>query len=81
VIIVILVNTHEAKTKLSKLLALVEKEGKTVHICRNGKPVAELKPVVRKKDPLKVHPKLGKVIFNEDPVLPLSNNEWPEIFR
>jgi prevent-host-death family protein len=35
------VNVHEAKTQLSKLLALVE-EGETVVIARNGKPVAEL---------------------------------------
>lgn len=34
------VNTHEAKLRLSALLAAVEKKGERVLICRNGKPVA-----------------------------------------
>ena len=37
------VNVHEAKTKLSKLLEMVE-GGETVVIARNGKPVVELIP-------------------------------------
>ena len=44
------VNTHEAKTNLSKLLVSVE-EGKDVVIARFGKPVAKLvvyKPVIKK---------------------------------
>lgn len=35
------VNTHEAKTQLSRLLALVAK-GEEVIIARNGKPIARL---------------------------------------
>jgi len=35
------VNIHQAKTQLSRLLALVE-QGETVIIARRGKPVAEL---------------------------------------
>jgi prevent-host-death family protein len=35
------VNVHEAKTRLSHLLELVE-QGEKVVIARNGKPVAEL---------------------------------------
>lgn len=35
------VNTHEAKTQLSRLLALVEK-GEEVVIARNGQPIAKL---------------------------------------
>jgi prevent-host-death family protein len=35
------VNVHQAKTQLSRLLAMVE-EGETVVIARHGKPVAEL---------------------------------------
>jgi prevent-host-death family protein len=38
------VNTHEAKSRLSELLARVETNQETVVICRNGKPVAELIP-------------------------------------
>ncbi len=75
------VNTHEAKTKLSKLLALVEEKQEIIQICRNGKPVAELKPIADVPDPLKVHPKLKRVKFHEDPTLPLSEDEWPEEYR
>jgi prevent-host-death family protein len=41
------VNVHEAKSQLSRLLALVE-EGETVVIARHGEPVAELVPARRK---------------------------------
>ena len=37
------VNVHEAKTRLSQLLELVE-EGETIVIARRGQPVAELVP-------------------------------------
>lgn len=74
----VMVNTHEAKTKLSSLLVLVEDKGETVVICRNGRPVAELKPVRKVREPLAMNAKLKKVIFNEDPVKPLSDDEWPE---
>ncbi len=40
------VNIHEAKTHLSRLLALVE-AGEDVTIARNGKPVARLVPCER----------------------------------
>ena len=38
------VNVHEAKTQLSRLLALVE-AGESIVIARHGKPVAQLVPV------------------------------------
>jgi prevent-host-death family protein len=41
------VNVHEAKTRLSQLLELVE-EGETVVIARHGEPVAELVPARRR---------------------------------
>jgi prevent-host-death family protein len=41
------VNVHEAKTRLSQLLELVE-EGETVVIARHGQPVAELVPARHK---------------------------------
>ena len=40
----ILVNTHEAKSKLSQLLAQAE-AGETVIICRNGQKIAHLKGI------------------------------------
>jgi prevent-host-death family protein len=44
------VGVHEAKTKLSKLLALVE-AGEDVVITRGGQPVAKLVPIQRRKRP------------------------------
>jgi prevent-host-death family protein len=73
----ITVNTHEAKTRLSALLAAVER-GELVRICRNGKPVAELRPASTAPDPLKQHPKFMGVIIREDPMLPLSPEDWPD---
>ena len=72
------INTHEAKTRLSELLAKVESRRETVVICRNGKPIAELVPWEKTADPLKQDPELGKVFFHADPALPLDGDEWPE---
>jgi len=72
------VNTHEAKTKLSSLLSEVEKRGEIVVICRNGKPIAEIRPLSRKKDPLRVHPTLSRVQFRDDPIAPLGPEDWPD---
>jgi prevent-host-death family protein len=79
----IAVNTHEAKTRLSKLLAAVEQKDEVVLICRNGKPVAELKAVKAAPRPrLKPDPSL-KVIFGPgfDPTEPASEEDWPEACR
>ena len=72
------VNTHEAKTKLSALLASVEEEGEVVLICRNGRPVAELRPLGRTRDPLRVHPELSRVEIRGDPTKPLGLGVAPE---
>ena len=76
----ITVNTHEAKTKLSALLAAVEEKGEAVVICRNGKPVAELRaipPVTHSRFTSK--PSL-RVRFAPgfDPTEGASEDEWPE---
>ena len=74
----IIVNTHEAKSKLSHLLAAVEK-GERVRICRNGRSVADLVPAQReRRDPLKKDPELSKIVLGYDPVKPLEDDEWPE---
>jgi antitoxin (DNA-binding transcriptional repressor) of toxin-antitoxin stability system len=75
------VNTHEAKTKLSALIRMVEKRGEWVRICRDGKPIADLRPVARSPDPLCQHPDLKGVIFNENPITPLSQEDWPDDAR
>jgi prevent-host-death family protein len=72
-------NTHEAKTRLSELLADVETRGEVILICRNGKPVAELRPVTApKKSPLVKSARLGGMRLVEDPSLPLAAEDWPE---
>lgn len=77
----IAVNTHEAKTRLSSLLADVERKGETVIICRNGVPVAELRAISPTgKNPLEQHRELAGKLFY-DPVEPADEDEWPEAQR
>ncbi len=75
-----IVNIHEAKTKLSALLAEVEATGETVLICRHGKPVAELVPH-RKRSRLEPHPVMRKIRINYDPIEPLAEDEWQKSSR
>ncbi len=72
-----IVNTHEAKTKLSALLAEIEKEGQQVRICRHGKPIADLLPCNR-RNRLFPHPLMSKMSVDYDPTEPLTEDEWPE---
>lgn len=77
----ITVNMHEAKTHLSQLVKAVEEDGETVILQRAGKPVARLLPA----DPcfidhFRQDPRLA-VTFYEDPVLPVSDEAWPEEYR
>ncbi len=41
-------NVHDAKTHLSKYLARVE-QGETIVLCRRNEPVAELRPIRKKR--------------------------------
>lgn len=75
----ITVNTQEAKSQLSSLLAAAER-GETVIICRNGVPVAELRRVDVVEDPLRTNPALQGVVFHEDPSAPLRAEDWPDAF-
>ena len=62
----VLVNVHEAKTRLSELLQKVER-GEKVIIARNGTPVAELTALDTDKRPLRALGALkGKVSVPED---------------
>lgn len=73
----ITVNTHEAKTRLSALLAEIETNHQTVIICRNGRPIAEMRATAKSgRDPLIQHPELaGKILY--DPMEPADESEWP----
>ena len=76
----ITLNVHETKTRLSALLAEIEKTGETIVVCRNGKPVADLQPH-RHGRHMRPHPVMGHVKLRYDPTEPLSADEWPEAER
>lgn len=71
-----ILNVHEAKTRLSSVLAEVSEKGETFLICRNGRPVADLVPHV-KKSRLIPHPVLGRIRIKYQATEPLSADEWP----
>ena len=62
------VNVHEAKTRLSQLLELVE-EGESVVIARHGQPVAELVPARQKTG-------FPFGIARQAPLVPAGNDWW-----
>lgn len=70
------VNIHEAKTRLSELIAQVERLGDKVTICRYGRPVAELIPV-RHGSRTGVDPELSRVTVKEDPTAS-TETEWED---
>lgn len=69
-------NVHEAKTRLSSVLAEVEEKGEQFLICRNGEPIADLVPHA-KGNRLTPHPFLSRIRIKYDPIEPLSADEWP----
>jgi antitoxin (DNA-binding transcriptional repressor) of toxin-antitoxin stability system len=73
------VNVHEAKSTLSALLVEVEERGETVLICRNGKPVAELRAVSPRRGRCATRPDLAAITFLEDPAAPLDPTEWGDL--
>jgi len=77
----ITVNMHEAKSRLSALIKVMEETGQNIVICRHGEPVAEISPVKSKRiSPLQMHPELaGRILY--DPLEPATADEWPEALR
>lgn len=72
-----IVNTHEAKTHLSRILEEVE-SGEVYIISRNGTPVAEL----RKRQPpsrTTPHPVLSRIKIDFDPTEELTADEWSDV--
>ena len=67
------VNVHEAKTHLSRLLVQVE-NGEEVVIARNGNPVARLSPV-RKRAKREPDAFKGKLVIPESFFDPLPEEE------
>jgi prevent-host-death family protein len=78
----ITVNTHEAKTRLSELLAKVESGAETVTICRHGKPVANLQAIQEAAPRRLAASKRSLIpILRYDPCEPAASDEWPEANR
>jgi prevent-host-death family protein len=71
------VNVHEAKTQLSRLLALVE-AGESIVIARHGKPIAQLVPV--SSQPRQPGRLKGKIRLQDDFDAPLPD-EMAAAFR
>ena len=63
--VAMIVNIHEAKTNLSKLIALLQK-GEEVIIAKSGSPVAKLIPIEKKKRDKKPNILRGKVHIASD---------------
>ncbi|MDK3159961.1 type II toxin-antitoxin system prevent-host-death family antitoxin [Kamptonema cortianum] len=77
-----LVNVYEAKTHLSALLDEVNEKGEIIRICRNGRPVADLKPLEKHQGQgLKKHPILSLGEIKYDPLEGIDEDSWPEEFR
>ena len=72
-----ILNIHDAKTHLSKVLADIERTGSSYVICRNGKPIAELCPHRRTSRTAR-HPVLGRIKIMYDPTEPLAEGDWVE---
>ena len=68
------VSIHEAKTRLSELIAEVERLGEPVIICRYGRPVAELVRA-RHGRRTQVDPKLSRVVVKGDLTEP-TEGDW-----
>ncbi len=71
------VNTHEAKTHLSRILEEVEK-GEVYIISRNGVPVAELRQRANRPRST-TDPVLSRLQIDYDPVEELTDDEWGSI--
>lgn len=70
------VNVHDAKTRLSRLLAEVERTGQPVVICRNGEPIADLVPH-RRGVSMAGDAKLGAIAIKYDPTEEADAGDWP----
>ena len=77
-----MINLYQAKTRLSRLVATVEKEGGHIVLCRNGSPVADLVPHTPSAfNHFEPDPALAGARFLEDPTATPDIADWPEKLR
>lgn len=70
-----IVNVHEAKTQLSKLLKRIETHGEGIVIARDGVSVARLVPMVEKKVVWPFGMDRGRVQIADDFDAPMSEED------
>lgn len=75
----LIVNVHEAKTHLSRLLERVA-NGEEIIIAKSGRPVARLSAIVRSKEPRKPGALKGQIWFADDWDSDEVNREIEELF-
>ncbi len=73
------VNTHEAKTQLSRLLARVE-EGDDIVIARAGKPIARLVRCDDRGTEVRLGTGRGLIVFTEGWDDPLTDEELASFY-
>ncbi len=71
------ITINEIDLNISSALNEIEEKGEIFIICRNGKPIANLTPHVR-KNRLNPHPVMSAIKIKYDPTETLSPDEWPE---
>ena len=71
------VDAHEAKEHFPRILAEVE-NGEVYIINRNGKPVAEIRPMKHRKR-TSTDPELSRIGLNYDPAESLSDDEAGDV--
>jgi antitoxin (DNA-binding transcriptional repressor) of toxin-antitoxin stability system len=67
-------NVHEAKTNLSRLLAMIE-QGEEVTIMRNGKPVADLVRSRKKSGRRTLGAMAGTILMTDGWDAPLTDDQ------
>lgn len=75
---------HDAKTRLSELVRAVEEHNEVVVLCRDGRAVAEIRPLTKPRRTRNLAPDARfHVEFASDyrPTEPLDTNEWPDQLR
>jgi prevent-host-death family protein len=73
------VNTHEAKSQLSKLIAAAQK-GEEIVICQAGKPVARLTPFEAERKVPRLGTGAGKIILQPGWDSPEADAEIMDMF-
>jgi hypothetical protein len=77
----ITIDLDHAAPDLASLISSLEQQGEAAYLVRAGQPVAELRPLGPRIRKITQHPVLSQVVFLEDPMAPLDEEDWPEAYR